>query len=104
MEIEVPLSNLRKKSDLVFYYSFTYLKRINHLEIGIEVIKALAFIVLIPVNLSVLDYNFGDLIVAFVLNLIASCIGILFHCMISILVFSSVMSYLTIADQAKHTI
>jgi hypothetical protein len=104
MEIELPLSSLKKKSDRAFYYSFTYLKRINHVEIAIEVIKTLAFIIVISVNLSLLDYTFGDLIVSFILNLIASCIGILFHSMIYIMVFSSVMSYLTIADQAKHTV
>jgi len=104
MDIEVPLSNLSKKSDLVFYYAYTSLKRFKHVEVGIEIIKTLAFIILIPVNLSVLDYTFGDLIVAFIINLIASSIGILYHCMIAIMIYSSVMSFLTIADQAKHTV
>jgi hypothetical protein len=104
MDIEVPLSNLSKKSDLVFYYAFTYLKRVSHVEVGIEIIKTLAFIILIPINLSLLNYTFGDLIVAFIIDLIASFIGILYHCMMLIMVYGSVVNFLIIADQAKHTV
>lgn len=104
MEFEVPLTSSRKKTDIVFYYAFSYLKRFNHFSIAVEVLKSLTFIILIPINLIVLQYAFSTLFVSFIINLIASVIGVLYYSMIAILIFGSVITYLNIADQANHVV
>ena len=78
--------------------------KVNRFAIALEIIKTLSFIILIPVNSLALDYAFGDLFVAFIINLVASLMGVLHYCLLAVLVYSSVVSYLDIADQAKHAV
>mgnify|MGYP000851753162 FL=1 len=59
---------------------------------------------LIPINLITLNVAYGNIIIAFILNLVASLVGLLHLISVNMVVYRSVMTYLTIAVETHHII
>jgi hypothetical protein len=77
MELEVPLNLGHRKSDIVFLNAFLALKSSLTADTVFNALKAIAFIVLLPVNLISLGVPYNTLIICMIVNLVSSVFGML---------------------------
>jgi len=97
MELEIPLNLGRPKSDIVFFRAFDAHKNSCTADMGFNALKAIAFIVLLPVNLISLGVPYNNLIICMIVNLASSAFGILVEALALLYIFKNTNLFLSIA-------
>ena len=64
------------KTDIVYYRAFSKLRRDNICWTTLETVKVIALLTLIPLNLTVLNMEYGGLIEVFILDAVACGLGV----------------------------
>ena len=70
----------------------------------VEILKLITFVVLIPINLLTQNIEYGNLIECFIVNAVASGVGLLFELSLIFCIMRSVGTFLKLAYSTNHIV
>ena len=70
----------------------------------VQIIKTGLLAALIGLNIIYLDVTYGDIIICFIIDLVASFLGLVHYLFLNFRVYSSVELFTSIAGATNHTV
>ena len=80
---------INNKTDIVYYCAFQSLSNMAKLGLIVQIIKTALLAALIGVNLVYLNVPYGDVIICLIIDLVASCLGLIHYLALNFRVYSS---------------
>lgn len=92
------------KADIVYYRAFTSLSYIAKFTLIVQIIKAGTLAALIGINTNYFNGPYRDLIVCFIIDLVASCLGLIHYLILNFGVYCNVELFTYIAAVTNHAV